>query len=76
LSRRRDRARRTRAASSIVDLHGNRRTLLDGLPSGINDVNEPSRPAGVFMRGRSLYVVIGIGDSLLAGPVPNPNPSS
>jgi hypothetical protein len=26
---------------SIVDLDGNRRTLLDGLPSGINDVNDP-----------------------------------
>ena len=66
---------------SIVDLDGNRRTLLAGLPSGINDVNEPSGPAGIFVRGRSLYVVIGIGDSVLAGPLPgtnlpNPNPSS
>lgn len=66
---------------SIVDLVGNRRTLLDGLPSGINDVNEPSGPAGVFMRGRTLYIVIGIGDSVFAGPftgtnLPNPNPSS
>ncbi|HSE38031.1 MAG TPA: ScyD/ScyE family protein, partial [Blastocatellia bacterium] len=66
---------------SIVDVDGNRRTLLDGLPSGINDVNEPSGPAGLFMRGRSLYVAIGIGDAVLAGPLPgtnlpNPNPSS
>src|SRR5262245_4532836 len=29
---------------SIVGLNGSRRTLLDGLPSGINDVNEPSGP--------------------------------
>src|SRR5262245_4298508 len=66
---------------SIVDLDGNRRTLLAGLPSGINDVGEPSGPAGLFLQGRTIYVVIGIGDSVLAGPVPgtdlpNPSPSS
>lgn len=66
---------------SIVDLTGNRRTLLDGLPSGINDVNEVSGPSGVFMRGRTLYILIGIGDSVLAGEfartqVANPGPSS
>jgi hypothetical protein len=66
---------------SVVDLDGNRRTLLDGLPSGINDVGEPSGPAGVFMRGRTLYVAIGVGDVGRAGPlpgttVPNPNPLS
>ena len=66
---------------SIVDREGNRRTFLDGLPSGINDVNEPSGPAGVFMRGRTLYVAIGVGDVGIAGPLPgttaqNPNPIS
>ncbi|HEU5251127.1 MAG TPA: ScyD/ScyE family protein [Thermoanaerobaculia bacterium] len=66
---------------SIVDSDGNRRTLLDGLPSGINDVLEPSGPAGVFMRGRTLYVAIGVGDVAIAGPIPgtslpNPNPPS
>src|SRR5712671_6005425 len=59
----------------------NRRTLLDGLPSAINDVNEPSGPAGIFMRGRTLYVAIGTGDAGRAGPapgttMPNPNPIS
>jgi len=54
---------------SIVDPDGNRRTLLDGLPSGINDVLEPSGPAGVFVRGRTLYVAIGVGDVAIAGPV-------
>ena len=34
---------------SIVDPLGNRRTLIDGLPSAINDVNEPAGPAGIFM---------------------------
>ena len=66
---------------SIVDASGNRRTLLDGLPSAINDVNEPSGPAGIFMRGRTLYVAIGTGDAGRAGPapgttIPNPNPIS
>lgn len=66
---------------SIVDLSGSRKTLLDGLPSAINDVNEPSGPAGVFMRGRTLFVAIGVGDVGLPGAVmgtamANPNPSS
>jgi hypothetical protein len=66
---------------SVVDATGIRRTLIDGLPSGINDVNEPAGPAGVFLRGRTLYVLIGIGDTVIAGPAPgttaaNPNPPS
>jgi hypothetical protein len=63
---------------SIVDAAGNRRTLLDGLPSAINDVNEPSGPAGIFMRGRTLYVAMGVGDVGRAGPIPGttiPNPA-
>jgi hypothetical protein len=47
---------------SIVEPNGTRRTLIDGLPSGIADVGEPSGPAGVAMRGRRLYVAIGVGD--------------
>src|SRR6185503_10452104 len=66
---------------SIVDSFGSRRTLLDGLPSAINDVGEPSGPAGIFMRGRTLYVAMGTGDAGRPGPapgttVPNPNPIS
>src|ERR1700694_4287564 len=66
---------------SIVDLGGDRRTFLDGLPSGINDVNEVSGPAGLFLHEHTLYVAIGIGDTIKAGPlpgtsVPNPNPPS
>jgi hypothetical protein len=66
---------------SIVDLEGNRRTLLDGLPSGANEVVGPAGPSGLFMRGRTLYVAIGLGDGTQAGPfegteVPNPHPSS
>jgi len=62
---------------SIVDPAGLRRTLLDGLPSGINDVAEPAGPAGLVMRGRTLYLLIGIGDSVLPSAVPGrqlPNP--
>jgi len=66
---------------SIVDLAGNRRTLVNGLPSGINDVGEPSGPAGLALRGRTLFALIGVGDAILNGPVQgtfiaNPHPSS
>lgn len=65
---------------SIIDMEGNRRTLVDGLPSGIG-AEGPSGPSGLDMRGRSLFVAIGEGDGVLPGPVqgtmiPNPNPSS
>ena len=55
---------------SIVDPNGNRRTLLDGLPSALNDIGDASGPAGVYMSGRTLYVAIGVGDVTRAGPGP------
>src|SRR5262249_47467736 len=64
---------------SIIDPNGQQRTLLAGLPSALNDVNEPSGPAGLFMRGRTLYVAMGTGDAGRPGPVPGttiPNPSA
>ncbi len=67
---------------SIVDTDGSRRTLLSGLPSGLSgSIGDFSGPTGVFMRGRTLYVLIGEGNSTLPGPfpgaeLPNPNPSS
>ena len=67
---------------SILDLSGNRRTLIDGLPSGLAPPNsDPSGPSGLAFRGRTLFVVIGAGDETIVGPVPgthvpNPNPSS
>jgi hypothetical protein len=63
---------------SILDPAGNRRTLLDGLPSALNDVNEASGPAGILMRGRTLYVAIGVGDVTVFGGAPgvtNANPA-
>ena len=70
---------------SIVDpSNGERRTLLDGLPSAINNLGgfpAPSGPSGLAMRGRALFIAIGVGDAALLGPlpgteVPNPSPSS
>jgi len=55
---------------SILDPSGNRWTLLDGLPSGLNDVNEPAGPAGLVMRGRTVYLLIGVGDAVLPAPIP------
>ena len=65
---------------SIIDRNGNRRTLIDGLPSGISPAG-PSGPTGLDMRGSTLFVAIGEGDGTVAGPIPgtqlaNPNPSS
>jgi hypothetical protein len=70
---------------SILDRNGGeRRTLLDGLPSGINNLGgfpAPSGPSGLAMRGRALFIAIGVGDAAMLGPapgteLPNPNPSS
>ena len=55
---------------SIVDPSGARRTLLDALPSGRSDVGDPAGPAGIVMRGRTAYVLMSIGDSVLPAPVP------
>ncbi len=66
---------------SIIDpSSGSRRTLLDGLPSALNLVGgepAPSGPSGLAMRGRTLYLTIGSGNTTLPGPAPGselPNP--
>jgi hypothetical protein len=70
------------ARISIVSPQGERRTLVSGLPSGVYfETGQASGPSGLFLHGRTLYVTIGIGDSIMAGPgpglyLPNPNPSS
>src|SRR5436190_10160973 len=66
---------------SIVDQQGNRRTLLDGLPSARTFVGDFNGTTGVYLQGRTLYVVNGQGDVTLAGPVQgteraNPTPAS
>jgi hypothetical protein len=55
---------------SIIDRNGNRRTLIDGMPSGRADVGDPSGPSGLLMQGRSLFVTIGEGDEAIMGPRP------
>jgi hypothetical protein len=67
---------------SLVDRAGNRRTLLDGLPSGLAFTGDPSGPSGLALSGSLLYISIGAGDATVSGPrpateAPNPNgPSS
>lgn len=67
---------------SLVDRQTRqRRTILDGLPSGPTPEGGTSGPSGLVVRGRTFYIVIGAGDAVLAGPAPgteraNPNPSS
>src|ERR1700730_14420290 len=45
---------------SLIDKSGNRRTLIDGLPSGLaapgNDVDGPN---GLALNGRTLYIANG-----------------
>lgn len=55
---------------SIFDRHGNRRTLIDGLPSAPADVGTPSGPSGLYRHGQGLFVVMGTGDTGIMGPRP------
>lgn len=67
---------------SIVGLDGTRRTLLAGLPSGENSMGDFAGTQGVFLHGRTLYILNGEGNATLPGPtpfpteIPNPNPNS
>jgi len=66
---------------STVDQQGQRRTLIEGLPSARTFVGDFNGTTGLELQGRTLYVLNGQGDVTLAGPVPgteraNPTPSS
>lgn len=69
---------------SLVDRHGDRRTLLDRLPSGVDLEGGTSGPTGLYVTDRfTLYLAIGAGDVLRRGSppffpeIPNPaGPSS
>lgn len=64
---------------SLVDRSGKRRTIIDGLPSGLSSPNnDPDGVDGIAIQGRTLYIVIGEGDSVRSGPAPGtqvPNPA-
>ena len=70
---------------SIIDrTSGTRRTLIQGLPSGISGSGAeaaPSGPSALAVQGTTLYVLIGAGDGVLPGPnpgteQPNDSPAS
>jgi hypothetical protein len=66
---------------SILDAAGNRRTLIDGLPSAVTAFGDSSGASGLYLRGRTLFTSIGEGNPTLPGPIPrteivNPNPAS
>jgi hypothetical protein len=67
---------------SVIDRQTRaRRTILDGLPAGPSTEGGISGPSGLAVQGRTVYIAIGAGDGVLAGPAPgsekaNPNPSS
>jgi len=54
---------------SVVRAGGNRSTLIDGLPSGLSAPNNvPDGPTDMVVDGRTLYLLIGEGDTLVNGP--------
>jgi len=70
---------------SFIDrTSGARKTLIDGLPSGISGAGAeaaPSGPSGLALQGNALYVTIGAGDGVKPGTIagteiPNATPSS
>lgn len=55
---------------SRVDRCGRRTTLLGGLPAGVTTEGGTSGPGGLAAQGRTLFIAIGTGDAVVAGPRP------
>ena len=59
---------------SIIDrATATRRTLIDGLPSGLNasgGESSPSGPSGIALANGTIYISIGAGDASGPGPAP------
>jgi DNA-binding beta-propeller fold protein YncE len=53
---------------SLVDRGGIRRSLLEGLPSGLAHFTNPFGPTGMALDGRTLYLLLGEGDVMAGGP--------
>ena len=73
----------TGRVSRVDRTTGARQTLVDGLPSGVNNLGgqpNPSGPSALKLRGHTLFLTISTGDAVQnVGPgleSPNPNPSS
>src|SRR3954471_7475363 len=53
---------------SLVSQGGNRRTLIDSLPSGLSAPNnDPDGVTSFLLQGRTLYITLGEGDVLRNG---------
>lgn len=66
-------ANNTGRISFINRATATRRTLVDGLPSGLSRAEgegTPSGPSGIAVQDRTVYVTIGAGDAVLPGPAP------
>jgi len=63
---------------SIIDKSGVRKTLIDGLPSGLAAPNmDADGPNGMLVQGNALFLLNGEGDGFRNGSLPNtivPNP--
>jgi hypothetical protein len=55
---------------SVVTPTGGRRTLIEGLPSGLEVAGGPSGPTAMVVRDRTLYLAIGGGDAERRGEAP------
>jgi len=60
---------------SILDPGGNRRTLLEGLPSGPAHPSNPFGPTSMALDGSTLYLLLGEGD-VMAGIAPKGSPQN
>lgn len=65
---------------SLINSAGLRRTIIDGLPSGLAGPElAPDGPTGIELRDEALYITMGEGDTHVNGPTPGtiiPNPKS
>jgi hypothetical protein len=55
---------------SLVTPTGVRRTLIEGLPSGLEVAGGPSGPTAMVVRDQTLYLAIGGGDAERRGEAP------
>jgi hypothetical protein len=56
---------------SLVTRSGDRRSLIEGLPSGLSNPNlTPIGPTGIALQGNALYIAIAEGDAVRNGPTP------